>query len=98
MTDLHPWRLGAAMALTFSILYTVCALAVALFPDATVDFFNNWFHGLDLRLLKPQGGRPLTVGQFAYGLASAAAVSFAGGAVLAASYNAFSRRTGALNR
>jgi hypothetical protein len=94
MNSLNAWRFGAAMAVTFSILFTVCALAVVLFPDGTVDFFNNWFHGLDLRLLKPQGGRPLTIGQFAYGLASAAAVSFAGGAVLAGSYNIFSRRAG----
>jgi hypothetical protein len=33
---------------------TLCALAVAV-PTA-VDFFNNWFHGLDLRLLRPPGG------------------------------------------
>ena len=93
MNSLDAWRFGAAAALTFSILYTVCALAVALFPDGTVDFFNNWFHGLDLRLLRPQGGRPLTIGQFASGLASAAAVSFVGGAVLAGAYNVFSSRT-----
>ena len=93
MNGIAPWRFGAATALTFSILYTVCALAVALFPDGTVDFFNNWFHGLDLRLLKPPGGRPLTLGQFAYGLVSAAVVSFGGGAVLAGSYNVLSRRT-----
>jgi hypothetical protein len=94
MNGLHPWRFGAATAVTFSLLYTACALAVALFPDGTVDFFNNWFHGLDLRLLKPQGGRPLTIGQFVSGLVGAAGVSFAGGAVLAGSYNVFSRRTG----
>ena len=76
MNRLDPWRLGAATALTFSMLYTLCALAVALFPDGTVDFFNNWFHGIDLRLLKPAGGRALTFGQFGLGLASAAAVSF----------------------
>jgi len=94
MNSLNPWRFGVALALTFSILYTLCALAVALFPDGTMDFFNNWFHGLDLRLLKPPGGRSLTIGQFVYGLVSAAAVSFAGGAVLAGSYNLLSRRTG----
>jgi hypothetical protein len=93
MSGFNSWRFGAAMALTFSILYTLCALAVVLFPDSAVNFFNNWFHGLDLRLLKPPGGRLLTVVQFVYGLASAAAVSFVVGAVLAGSYNIFSRRT-----
>ena len=94
MNSLDAWRFGAAAALTFSILYTVCALAVALFPDGTVDFFNNWFHGLDLRLLRPQGGRPLTIGQFVYGLAGAAVVSFAVGAALAGFYNVFTRSGG----
>lgn len=93
MNSLDAWRFGAAAALSFSILYTVCALAVALFPEGTVDFFNNWFHGLDLRLLKPPGGRALTIGQFVYGLASAAVVSFAVGAALAGFYNVF-RRSG----
>jgi len=41
MNTLSPWRFGAATALTFSILYTLCALAVAFFPDGTMDFFNN---------------------------------------------------------
>lgn len=95
MTGLDTWRFGAATALTFSILYAMCALAVVLFPDGTIDFFNNWFHGVDLRLLKPPGGRALTLGQFVYGLVSAAVVSFGGGAVLAGAYNLLSRRTGA---
>lgn len=91
MNRLDAWRFGGAAALTFSILYTVCALVVALFPEATVDFFNNWFHGLDLRLLRPQGGRPLTIGEFVFGLAGAAVVSFAVGTALAGFYNLFPR-------
>ena len=91
MSRLDARRFGAAAALTFSIVYTACALAVELFPDGTIDFFNNWFHGLDLRLLRPQGGRPLTIGQFAYGLASAAVVSLVVGTVLAGFYNVFTR-------
>lgn len=89
MRSLNVWRFGAAAALTFSIVYTVCALAVALFPEATVDFFNSWFHSLDLRFLRPPGSRPLTIGQFAYGLVGAAFLSFAVGAALAGFYNAF---------
>jgi hypothetical protein len=92
MNRLDTWLFGAATAVTVSILYVACALAVALSPDGTVDFFNNWFHGLDLRLLKPQGVWRLTVGKLAYGLVSAAAVGFAGGSVLAGSYNFFSTR------
>ena len=36
-----PWQFALATALTFSSLYIACALAVAVFPDGTIDFFNN---------------------------------------------------------
>lgn len=89
MSRLQPWSFGLAGAVTFSVLYAVCALAVAVFPDGTIGFFNAWFHGLDLTLLKPPGGRPLTISQFLYGLVSAAAVSFAIAVSLAGFYNLF---------
>ena len=91
MNRLQPWPFGFAASMTFSVLYSACALAVALFPDSTIGFFNAWFHGLDLTLLRPPGGRPLTLGQFVYGLVSAAAVSFVVAASLAGFYNLFAR-------
>ncbi len=91
MNRLQAWSFGFAGAATFSLLYTACALAVAVFPDGTIGFFNAWFHGLDLMLLKPAGGRPLTLGQFFYGLVSAAGVSFAIAASIAGFYNLFAR-------
>ena len=91
MKRLQPWSFGFAGAATFSVLYTACALAVFLFPDGTIGFFNAWFHGLDLTLLKPPGGRPLTLSQFFYGLVTAAVVSFAIAATRAAFYNLFAR-------
>ena len=91
MNRLHTGPFGFAGAATFSVLYTVCTLAVAFFPDGTIGFFNAWFHGLDLTLLKPPGGRPLTPGQFIYGLVSAAAVSYAIAASIAGFYNLFAR-------
>jgi hypothetical protein len=87
MDRLNPWILGTTAAITFSILSTICALAVVLFPDGTIGFFNAWFHGLDLTLLKPPGGRPLTLGQFVYGLFGVAVTSFIVGAVFATVYN-----------
>ncbi len=91
MNRLQPWQFGLASAVTFSILYCACALAVAMFPDSTIGFFNAWFHGLDLALLRPPGGRPLTPGLFVYGLVSAAVVSFVMAASLAGFYNLFAR-------
>ena len=89
MQRLQPWSFGFAAAMTFSLLYTPCALAVALFPDDTIKFFNAWFQGLDLTLLKRPGGRALTLGQFCYGLFDAAAVSFAVTGSIAGFYNLF---------
>ena len=91
MKRLQPWSFALAGAVTFSLLYTACALAVLLFPDGTIGFFNAWFHGLDLTLLEPPAGRPLTLSQFFYGLVSAAVVSFAIAASLAGFYNLFAR-------
>jgi 2TM family of unknown function (DUF5676) len=91
MNRLQRLPFGFAGAVTFSVFYSACALAVALFPDNTIAFFNAWFHGLDLTLLRPPGGRPLTLGQFVYGVVSTAVVSFAIAASLAGFYNLFAR-------
>ena len=67
MNRLQPCQFGFGEAVTFSVFSSACALALALFLDHTVGFFNAWFHGLDLTLLRPPGGRLLTLGQFVYG-------------------------------
>ena len=91
MNRLDVWKFALAAAVTFAALSAVCAVAVIISPDATIAVFNNWFHGVDLKLLVPTGGKPVTAGQFVSGVISAAIVAFVGGAVLAASYNLFGR-------
>lgn len=93
MNRLNVWKLALAAAVTFAALSAICALAVIIAPDATIAVFNNWFHGLDLKLLVPPGGRPVTAGQVISGVISAAVVSYVGGAILAGCYNLFSRTT-----
>jgi hypothetical protein len=92
MNRIHPLPFSLALTLTFLALYAVCAAAFIAFPDGTVAFFNAWFHGLDLNLLRPAGGRPLTTGQFVRGALDVVAVAFPAGLVLASCYNAFARR------
>jgi hypothetical protein len=94
MEKLSPVAIGVTSAITFSIIFTACAIAVALAPDITVAFFNAWFHGLDLSLLKPPGGKPLTLGQYVYGLAGVALASFVTGALFSVIYNFVTRRGG----
>jgi hypothetical protein len=86
MEKLNPWVMGAALAITFVAVYALCAAAFAIAPTATIDFFNAWFHGLNLAGLQV-GAKPFTLGVFLYGTASIAVVAFVCGVVFSASYN-----------
>lgn len=89
MSHINVWKFALASAVTFAALSAICALSVAVSMDATIAVFNDWFHGLDLKLLVPPGGRPLTLGQVVSGVISAWVVGFVAGAILAGCYNAF---------
>ena len=91
MNQLHVGKFALAAAAAFAALYVVCALAFILSPDNTIALFNTWFHGMDLKLLVPPGGKTVTATQVVVGVVSAAVVSFAGGAVLASCYNMLGR-------
>jgi hypothetical protein len=94
MNRLNVWIFALATAIAFAALNAICAVAVAISPDGTIAVFNNWFHGVDLKLLVPPGGRPLTAGGFASGVVSIALVGFVGGAIIAACYNLISGTAG----
>ena len=85
MNKLNPWVTGIALALALAVLYAVCAGAFALWPQATLEFFNAWFHGLNLAGMQ-SGAKPFTIGLFVYGLAGLAATSFVAGALFALVY------------
>ena len=90
MEKLNPWVMGAALTITFVVVYALCAAAFAIAPTATIDFFNAWFHGLNLAGLQV-GAKPFTFGVLLYGVAGIAVVAFVCGAVFAASYNLLRR-------
>lgn len=85
MDKLNPWLVGSTAALTFTVLYSACAMFYALFPDGTLAFANAWFHGFDLNLLKST--KPFTVVSFIYGLLSVASTAFVTGALYGVIYN-----------
>lgn len=85
MDRLNPWRTGGATALTAAIVSVVCAAAVYLFPQGTVDFVNSWTHGLDLTVLRSD--RPWTLGWLALGLFNVTLTGFLIGALFAGCYN-----------
>jgi hypothetical protein len=90
MEKLNPWVMGAALTITFVAVYVLCAAAFAIAPTATIDFFNAWFHGLNLAGLQT-GAKPFTFGVFLYGTLGIAVVAFVCGTVFAASYNLLRR-------
>lgn len=97
MTRLNPWRSGLALALAVAVLYTTCAAAFALWPQATLAFFNTWFHGLDLSALQAEAA-PMTFGGFVAGLAGVTAYGFVAGLVYAVGYNLAGRCPGCRER
>ena len=92
MDTTKPWVRGAALAVTVGIVYLVCAVAVALFPDGTLAFFNTWLHGVDLTLVKRPATKPLTAGEWIYGFVSAVAAGYVAGALYGWARNLFSER------
>ena len=90
MDTTKPWVTGAALAVTVGMVYLVCAVAVALFPDGTLAFFNTWLHGLDLTLVKRPATKPLTAAEWIYGFVSAVTAGFLAGALYGWARNLFS--------
>lgn len=85
MNKLNPWAVGSALAITTAIVYLACVTAFTVWPGGTLEFFNAWFHGLDLSVLKT--AKPISADMFFYGLSGMVASAFAVGAVFAVSYN-----------
>jgi hypothetical protein len=92
MDATKPWVSGAALAVTAGAVYVVCALAVALFPDGTLAFFNTWLHGVDLTLVKRPATKALTAAEWIYGFLSAVTASFLAGALYGWARNLFGDR------
>ncbi len=90
MEATKPWVTGAALAVTAGIVYLVCALAVALFPDGTLAFFSTWAHGVDLTLVRRPAAKPLTAEEWIYGFVSIVVASYLAGALFGWARNLFS--------
>ena len=73
-------RTGTAFAITVVIGYTLCTLVFWAWPDASANFMNALFHGLDFRKLQT-GGTPFSFGGFAYAVVILGAWAFMLGAL-----------------
>jgi hypothetical protein len=92
MHKLDTLRVGLSAAITAAILSALCAAAFAAWPDATIEFFNSWMHGLDLG--KARSTAPITIGRVVYGVIGIAIVGFVSGVVFASVHNSMRRGEG----
>ena len=81
---------GIALAITFAFMSGLCALAFIVWPNATLDFFGAFMHGLDFNAVK--SATPITLARVLYGVAGLGVVGFVAGVVFASAYNATSSR------
>lgn len=89
METLSPSSVGIAAAITLAVFNALCAVAVAIWPDGVVAFFNSFAHGLDLNPIKST--QPFNLIRFLCGLIGLALVGFIAGAIFAWIYNLVAR-------
>jgi hypothetical protein len=82
---------GIALAITFALMSVLCGLAFLLWPEATLDFFAAFMHGLDLKAVK--SAAPISLGRALYGVVGLGVVGFLAGIVFAWAYNAVAGRS-----
>ena len=92
MDKKNPLSTGIASAVTFALLSILCAVAFMVAPDATIDFFGAFMHGLDLNTAR--SAAPLSLGRVLYGVIGLAIIGFIAGLLFAWTYNAVNRRCG----
>ncbi|MEK6852533.1 MAG: DUF5676 family membrane protein [Nanoarchaeota archaeon] len=81
--------IGLASGITFSIIYVVCAVISAAFPNGALKFFNLFAHSVDLTKLT---GKSFTFGSFIAGLILTFIAAYLAGVIFAYVYNLFDKR------
>ena len=85
MNRLSTLSAGIALGSTLALLSMLCALTFALWPDATLDFFGAFSHGLDFGTIK--SAAPISPGRALYGIVGLGIVGLVAGVVYASIYN-----------
>lgn len=80
MTQLPPFRTGAAFALTIAILYVACLLLMLVAPGVVLAIFATWVHGLNLEPLTTNPP-PIDIGRALLGLLLISGYAFIAGTV-----------------
>ena len=78
------------LAVTLALISALCVVAFVLAPDATLDFFGAFMHGLDLKAVKAVA--PISFGRVLYGVMGLSIVGLLAGVVFAWTYNTINRQ------
>ncbi len=89
MNKLNTLATGIALGITLASISLLCALAFALWPGATLDFFAAFMHGLDFTTVK--SAAPMTPGRVLYGVIGLGVVGLITGLVFGTLYNVLSQ-------
>ena len=81
---LNALAFANATALVVAVVYVVCVVTVALFPEFMMSLAQSWFHGL---ALSPLSDWQKTPGTFVLGLVSATGLAWAVDYIFAIVYN-----------
>lgn len=87
MNKLSILSVGIALGVTLALMSMLCALAFAIWPDATLDFFGALSHGLDLGPIRSTTA--LSPGRVLYGVLGLGVVGLLAGVIYASIYNVF---------
>lgn len=90
MSQAKPTIDGSALSLTVGVGYTICALAVALFPGPSYSLLSSFFHGGNVSSLEPQAGA-FTFGSYFISLVVLVVSGFAVGAFYSWIHNLLDR-------
>ncbi len=85
---LNPKVVALSLVAVSVILSLLCALLIAIAPEATLKFFGSVFHGVDFA----QTAAPVTVSGVLTGLVAIAVVAFVAGWLFAEIYNKLSKK------
>ncbi|MEO6172067.1 MAG: DUF5676 family membrane protein [Arenimonas sp.] len=86
MNQLKKASVGLSLAITVGLLYSLCGMAVTIFPNAIAAALNLVVHSLNMALLT-DSPPTLTVAGFAMGLLGIMTYSFIAGYLYALVYN-----------
>lgn len=85
MNKLNTLAVGIALGITLALTSLLCALAFALWPGATLDFFAAFMHGIDFTTVKSVA--PMNPASVLYGAIGLGVVGLITGVVSGAVYN-----------